>query len=119
MIKSGVSNSIIINFELVNTPNIRDLEYRLVYTIRLLLQSCADEGINAHKLQLDIVGIKWLPFAILELFNFNPVYNSVCDSVSVRGLLLSFAVVVDVANAQTATLSERPWAKVNRQSFVA
>lgn len=74
MVKSCVSDSVVINLELVNSPDIRDLEYGLIDTIGLLLQSGADERINAYKLQLDIIGVEWLPFAILQLFNFNPVY---------------------------------------------
>lgn len=74
MIKSGVPNSVIINLELIHSPHIRHFEYGLIHSIGFLLQSGADEGVNAHKLQLHIIGLKWLPFAIFQLINFDSVY---------------------------------------------
>ena len=74
MIQPSVSNSVVINLELVDAPNVRNLEDSLVHAIGFLLQCGADEGVDAHKLQLHVCRVERLPFAILQLFNFDSVY---------------------------------------------
>lgn len=50
MIEPCVSDPVVINLELVHSPYIGDLEHCFIYTIGFLLQSLADERIDAHKL---------------------------------------------------------------------
>lgn len=74
MIQPSVPNPIIVHFELVHSPHIWDLEHGFINTISVLLQSGADERVNTDKLQLDVIGIKRLPLAILQLFNLDSVH---------------------------------------------
>lgn len=74
MIQPCVSNPVIIHLELVHAPHIWDLEHGLIYSVGLFLQSGADEGINAHELELNVGSVERLPFAVLQLFNLDSVH---------------------------------------------
>lgn len=71
MIEPCVSNPVIVDLELVHSPDVGHLEYGLIDSIGLLLKCGTDEWVDANEFQLDVIGFERLPFAILQLVNLD------------------------------------------------
>lgn len=59
-----VSDPIVINLELVDSVDIRNLELGLIESTGLPVESYPHEGIDPDKLELDICGIVRLPVVV-------------------------------------------------------
>lgn len=80
-VKLSVSNTIIINFELIHAVHIWNLESSLIPAVTSVIQCGAYKWIDTDKFQLDIVGNKWLPLAIAQFFNGNGVNGWIGDGI--------------------------------------
>lgn len=72
--KSCIANPVIINLELIDTVNVWNFELGFVLSGRLSFYSRADEGVDPHKLELDVICVERLPLAIFENVNFDGVH---------------------------------------------
>lgn len=68
-----ITNTIVINFELIYAIYVRYLESSLIFATANMVQCGAHKWIDAHKFQLDVICTEWLPFATAQLFNRNGV----------------------------------------------
>lgn len=70
-VEEGVTNPCVINFELVNTINIRDSELSAEESVIATLKKRSHKRIDTNKFELNILGVERSPLSLFKLFNFD------------------------------------------------
>jgi len=117
MIEFGESDSVVIDFELVNAINIREFESRDEVSIDWD-QGSADERVDANKFQLHVFGLERHPSVWRQFFDLNRIDDILHDGISSRGVSFAVQMMLDFADSQDSVLFENPLGQGRRQGLV-
>lgn len=69
-VEMRVSDTIVIDFELVNSVDVGYFKSGFVLAGGFAFQRRANERVDAHKFQLNVFGSEWFPFPVLQRHDF-------------------------------------------------